>query len=179
MPKLSRKALGATGIAALVVGFVFFIGSIVNSQPPIPPSTTTTPPANQSYIGVKRCSSCHFKEYMTWKKTEHFTKAWPLVPAKYRTAAECVVCHTTGYGTPTGFKDEASSPNLVGTTCEACHGPGSAHEAACKPFLNEKTLSDEQKKIAHGTIYKIQPGNVCVACHTIQGHAAHPKYDQQ
>ena len=65
------------------------------------------------------------------------------------------------------------------TTCKACHGPGSKHEEACKPFLNKKTLSPDELKIAHGTIYKVQPRNVCIACHTIQGHKAHPNYDQQ
>jgi mono/diheme cytochrome c family protein len=180
MPKLPRKLLAATGIGALVAGIIFVIGGIVNSQPPEPKeAAAATPPAGQTYIGTKRCASCHFKQFMTWKKTKHAKEAWESMPAKYRATPECVICHATGYGEPTGFKDEASSPNLVGTTCEACHGPGSKHEEACKPFLNTKTLSDEEKKIARGTIYKIRPGNACVACHTIQGHKAHPAYDQQ
>ncbi len=154
MPKLPRKLLSATGVAALVVGFVFIIGDIVKSQPPESKdaAAAATPPAGQTYVGVKRCSSCHFKQYMSWKKTKHAKEAWETVPAKYRAAAECLICHTTGYGEATGFKDEASSANLVGTTCEACHGPGSKHEEACKPFLNKKTLSPDELKIAHGTI---------------------------
>ena len=116
---------------------------------------------------------------MTWKKTKHAKEAWESVPAKYRTSAECLACHATGYGKPTGFKDEASTPNLMGTTCEACHGPGSKHEEACKPFLNKKTLRPAEEKIARDSIYKVLPRNVCVACHTSKGHKEHPKYDNR
>ena len=108
-----------------------------------------------------------------------FPSVWESVPEKYRTAAECLPCHTTGYGQPTGFKDAASTPNLAGTTCEACHGPGSKHEEACKPFLNQKTLSLEEEKTARDSIYKILPRNVCVSCHTSKGHKEHPKYDKE
>jgi mono/diheme cytochrome c family protein len=181
MPKFSRKLVAATGFGALVAGIVFVMGGIVNSQPPgsRDAAAEATPPAGQTYVGVKRCGSCHFKELMSWKKTKHATDAWEKVPAKYRAAAECVVCHSTGYGEATGFKDESSTANLAGTTCEACHGPGSKHAEACKAFTTKKILSPEEQKIARGSIYKIQPRNVCVACHTMQGHKDHPKYDQQ
>jgi hypothetical protein len=181
MPRLSQKLLAATGVGALFVGLVFVIGGIVSSQPPESKDAAAepAPPAGQTYVGVKRCSSCHFKQYMSWKKTKHAKEAWESVAAKYRAAPECLVCHTTGYGEATGFKDESSTANLTGTTCEACHGPGSKHEEACKPFLNKKKLSPEEEKIARDSIWKIQPRNVCVACHTMQGHKDHPKYDQQ
>jgi mono/diheme cytochrome c family protein len=181
MRRFSQKLLAAAGVGALVVGIVFVTGGIVNSQPPgsKDAAAEAARPTGQTYVGVKRCSSCHFKQYMSWKKTKHAKEAWESVAAKYRTAPECLVCHTTGYGEATGFKDESSTPNLAGTTCEACHGPGSKHEAACKPFLNKKQLSPEEEKIARESIYKIQPRNVCVACHTMQGHKDHPKYEQQ
>ncbi len=91
MPKLPGKLLSTTGVAALVVGFVFIIGDIVKSQPPESKdaAAAATPPAGQTYVGVKRCSSCHFKQYMSWKKTKHAKEAWETVPAKYRAAAEC------------------------------------------------------------------------------------------
>jgi hypothetical protein len=155
------------------------VGSTVNSQPPEPKDAEPAAPTGQSYVGVKRCSSCHFKQYMSWKKTKHAKEAWESMPAKYRASAECLACHATGYGDPTGFKDESSTPNLAGTTCEACHGPGSKHEEACKPFLNKKTLSPEEEKIAKDSIYKVLPHNVCAACHASKGHKEHPKYDKE
>ncbi len=166
---LRRRVVVGSGIGALAL-LCLLIAGTVHSQPPVKETAAEpAPPAGQTYVGVKRCSSCHFKQYMSWKKTKHAKEAWASMPEKYRTSAECLPCHTTGYGSPTGFKDAASTPNLEGTACEACHGPGSKHEETCKPFLNEKKLSPEQEKLARDSIYKILPQNVCVACHTSRG----------
>ncbi len=179
MRSLPKCVILGTGVGA-VMAMCMLIGSTGNSQPPIPAEAVAEPaaPTGQTYVGVKRCSACHFKQFMNWKKTKHATEAWDGVPAQYRTSAECLPCHSTGYGRPTGFKDEASTPNLKGNTCESCHGPGSIHEEICKPFLNVKKLSPEQEKAARDSIYKILPGNVCVACHITKGHKEHPKYQK-
>ena len=151
----------------------------VRSQPPAEPaSPAASPPADQTYTGSKACSACHFKQFMTWKKTKHNTEAFAKLPAKYKTDATCLICHSTGFGAATGFKDEASTPTLAGTTCEACHGPGSKHAEAAKPFMNKKPTPEEEKMI-RGTIYKVLPQNVCVRCHTEPGHKAHPAYDKE
>ena len=125
MPRTSKGFVVGSGIAALTVIWIL-AGTDVRSQPPQAKDAAVKHEAltGQTYIGVKKCSSCHFKESVQWKKTGHGKESWESVPAKYRTAAECLACHSTGYGQPTGFKDVASTPNLVGTTCEACHGPG-------------------------------------------------------
>jgi hypothetical protein len=181
MRHLSRGVIIGAGITAVTLICLLVVSTTVNSQPPEPKDAVAepAPPTGQTYTGAKRCSSCHFKQYMTWKKTKHAKEAWESMAAKYRTSAECLPCHATGYGEPTGFKDEASTPNLVGTTCEACHGPGSKHEEACKPYLNKKKLSPEEDKIARDSIYKILPRNVCASCHLAQGHKEHPKYDKE
>ena len=115
------------------------------SQPPAGPAgPAVTPPADQTYVGTKKCNSCHLKQWMAWKKTKHATDAFAKLPAKYKTDASCLACHSTGFGAATGFKDEASTPNLAGTTCEACHGPGSASVASGEPFISKKTLSPEE-----------------------------------
>jgi hypothetical protein len=179
MRKPSRGVWVGLSVAALVVGWMFVSGT-VHSQPPPPKDAVAEPaaPTGQTYIGLTRCGSCHFKQLMSWKKTKHAKEAWESVPAKYRASAECLPCHTTGYGQPTGFKDEASSPKLVGTTCEACHGPGSKHEEVCKQHTNKKLTPDEEK-IARDSIYKVLPQNVCVSCHASKGHKEHPKYDKE
>jgi mono/diheme cytochrome c family protein len=159
---------------------VIAVGTNVNSQPP---ATESAPepaaPSGQTYTGTKQCASCHFKQYMAWKKTKHAKEAWESVPEKYRADPNCVNCHATGYGQPTGFKDAASTPNLVGAGCEACHGPGSEHDKVAKQFKEKKKLSPEEDKAARDSIYKLLPRNVCSDCHASKGHKEHPKYDKE
>ena len=171
----SKLLLGASVALALAVWGILAQPS--RSQPPPEAIPEVHPPANQTYVGSKACMACHFKETMAWKKTKHATEAFQKLPAKYQADASCLICHSTGFGQPTGFKDIASTENLAGTTCEACHGPGSAHVAAAKPFIGKK-LTPEQTKEVSGTIYKVQPGNVCMRCHTTEAHKAHPAYDK-
>ena len=96
---------------------------------------------DQTYIGTQKCAACHFEQFTAWKQTKH-AKAFEILPAKYRNDAECLKCHSTGFGEPTGFKD-ATSTSLAGTTCEACHGPGSKHAEVTKQFAKKKKLSEE------------------------------------
>ncbi len=175
----TRRALVAGITATIAVAVIICAVSSVRSQPPPPKEPPEpAPPPNQTYTGVKQCSSCHFKQYTSWKKTKHAKEAFEKVPKKYLANAECMICHATGFGASTGYKN-ATSVNLAGTTCEACHGPGSEHEKVCKPLANVKKLSPEQEKAARDSIYKILPYNVCKECHLAQSHKEHPKYDKQ
>ena len=64
-------------------------------------------------------ASRHFRALETLR--EHGAEANP----------ECLACHATGYGRPTGYDPAAvkgGAPNLQGVQCEACHGPGTMHE---------------------------------------------------
>ena len=56
----------------------------VRSQPPAEPAgPAATPPADQTYTGA-RLSACHLKQFMTWKKTKHFTDAFAKCPPSTR-----------------------------------------------------------------------------------------------
>ncbi len=135
-----------------------------------------TPPANQTYIGVTKCASCHFEKYQDWRKQqEKHAKAFEILPAASQTDAACLKCHTTGFGDPSGFKT-AEDHQFAGITCESCHGPGSAHAEVAKPFANKKHLEPEQDKIARDSIYRMLPQNVCVTCHSARAHQKHPEY---
>lgn len=127
------------------------------------------PPSDQTYTGSKRCSSCHFKQYMAWKKTTH-AKTFDLLPDEYKTNEKCLKCHTTGYGEPSGFTDVESTPNLVGTTCETCHGPGSKHEEVSQSYAKTKELPPEAERAIRDSIWMMLPRNICVECHMVQGH---------
>lgn len=127
------------------------------------------PPADQTYTGIKACASCHFDQYMKWKKSKH-AAAFEVLTAKYQKDEKCIKCHTTGYGEATGFKNLAETPQLAGTGCEQCHGPGSIHDKIAQKYAKVKTLSAEQDKEVRGSIWRVLPNNVCVECHIVQGH---------
>jgi len=175
-----RVFAGAVGAA---VGFAWIVVSVAPAQPPpLEQAPEPSPPPGQTYRGAAQCASCHFQQFMMWKKTRH-PAAFSDMPAKYQSSPECLKCHVTGYGAKGGYA-AGTSPDvlreLLGVTCEACHGPGSEHEKIAKQFINVKKLSPEQEKAAPDSIYKIQPNNVCVRCHvTPQGHQEHPKYEKQ
>jgi hypothetical protein len=176
--KVRRRVLVAFAMV-LVLTACGILAESVRSQPPAEPAgPAVSPPADQTYTGSKACSACHFKQFMSWKKTKHATDAFAKLPAKYKADASCLTCHSTGFGAATGFKDEASTPTLAGTTCEACHGPGSKHAEVAKQYANKK-LTPEQDAAVRGTIYKVLPQNVCMRCHTAQVHKEHPKYDKE
>lgn len=126
------------------------------------------PPEGQTYTGAKACASCHFEQYMSWKKTKH-SKAFDILTSAYQGNAECVKCHTTGFGEPTGFTSVAATPNLAGVTCETCHGPGSEHEKIVQAF-GQKKLSAEEEQQAKDSIWLLLPKNICVECHKVIGH---------
>ncbi len=134
------------------------------------------PPADQTYVGSKDCASCHFEQFMEWRGTPH-AKAFEILPAKYQADDSCLKCHSTGHGAASGFKSLAATPNLAGTTCEACHGPGSKHVEVAKSFGNQK-LSAEDAAYVKSTIHLLLPNNVCIECHVSQRHEKHPPYDK-
>jgi len=101
-----------------------------------------------TYIGVKKCKSCHFKQWNSWRKTKMATTFEVLKPGvrseektklkfdpnkDYTKDATCLGCHTSGFGIPGGYivpadgdteaKEQAA--DNAGVTCEGCHGPGS------------------------------------------------------
>lgn len=163
----------------LLAGYQLFSLNVGRSdaQPPASPAAAEpAPPAGQTYIGTKECASCHFDQFMAWRKTGH-AKAFEIMPAKYHTDASCLQCHSTGHGTPTGFKSLKETPNLVGNSCEGCHGPGSKHAEVVKAF-GQKKLTPQEEAQARDTIYLMLPRNVCVDCHLATKHQPHPPYDK-
>jgi hypothetical protein len=158
------------GALATIVVLSLFRETSVAQQP------LAKPPEGQTFVGTKDCAACHFEQFMAWRNTPH-AKAFDLLPAKYRTDATCLKCHTTGFGEPTGFKNLQQTPNLVGNSCEGCHGPGSKHSEVAKSFGKQK-LTEQQQAYVKSTIHLMLPKNVCVDCHLATKHQAHPKFDK-
>ncbi|MBI1900710.1 MAG: hypothetical protein HYS13_06325 [Planctomycetia bacterium] len=162
----AAKRTGVGIVVGISLAVCAGLSALLGAASPRP--AAAEPPADQTYTGLKRCSACHFDQFLKWRATPH-AKTFEVLTAKHQSDAECLKCHTTGHGEPTGFKDPASTPGLVGVTCETCHGPGSKHEEIAKPFTNKK-LTPEQEKEVRGSIWKMLPKNVCVDCHRLQGH---------
>lgn len=152
-----RRALASLGSLVLLASPIAGYGADVEP----------TPPAGQTYIGAKRCASCHFEPFMSWKKTGH-AKAFEVLTPKYQKDEKCLKCHTTGWGEPTGYKD--GEKTLAAVTCETCHGPGSKHEEVSQPFTTVKNLPPEQEKLVRDSIWRTLPKNICIECHIVQGH---------
>lgn len=75
-------------------------------------------------------------------------KKW-VTTASVDAKTQCVGCHVTGYDTTKATWAEE------GVTCEACHGPGSAHMTDPTKIVNPKKLTGDDKQAM-----------VCGQCHS-------------
>lgn len=90
---------------------------------------------NLTYVGSDRCMGCHAGEHARWNTTAHSHAMEALEKKAARPGlryldAECVVCHTVGFGYNTGYENDQKTPALRHVGCESCHGPGSGHMSA-------------------------------------------------
>ncbi len=131
-----------------------------------------------SFVGTKKCKKCHLKEYKSWAETnmaKTFEVLKPEVraeakvkagldPAKdYTTDETCLPCHTTGYGKPGGFVDVETTPELLGVSCENCHGAGSTYIQDELMSLKNKAYKLEEV-VAAGMVEKVSAER-CTPCH--------------
>ena len=139
-----------------------------------------------SYVGTKKCKTCHMKQHKTWKTTKMARTFEVLKPGvradakvrlkfdpkkDYTKDPKCLECHTTGFGMPGGYKipepgDSKAARRAkenAGTTCEACHGPGSKYLAIHKKAMTEK------RKYTLGELYQAGQYKIdvksCTTCH--------------
>ena len=84
------------------------------------------------YVGSQACQGCHAAEYATWEAGPHARALASLEAEGKARKADCQRCHTTAYGRPGGFPedaDPAAHADLARVGCEACHGPAGDHVA--------------------------------------------------
>jgi hypothetical protein len=132
-------------------------------------SSSLSPPKNATFTGLTKCAACHFDQYKDWKESKH-SRAFEILPAKYRNDATCLKCHTTGTA-----GDVASYQ--YGVSCQACHGPGSEHAEYGLRFVNER-ISEAGLKTLREKIQRLDL-HQCVDCHISKAHKKHPPYDGQ
>ncbi len=83
-----------------------------------------------AYLGSDGCSTCHGQAYAVWKGSDHGRAFSSLEEVDKSFDANCIGCHTVGFGEVGGFVDPESSGHLLDVGCEACHGPGKLHAAS-------------------------------------------------
>ncbi|HKI70448.1 MAG TPA: cytochrome c family protein, partial [Verrucomicrobiae bacterium] len=85
-----------------------------------------------NYSGARNCATCHGGIVATETNLPHAYALDTLRRIHQDGNPNCLVCHTVGFGLPTGFVSvtEARSTNfLAGVQCENCHGPAANHAA--------------------------------------------------
>ncbi|MCB9792865.1 MAG: redoxin family protein [Alphaproteobacteria bacterium] len=80
------------------------------------------------YQGPRACGSCHASELQSWSLSHHAIAYNTLYTRERAEDPECVGCHVTGLGEPTGFEMGEHDSLLVGVGCEACHSAGGPHD---------------------------------------------------
>lgn len=112
------------------------------------------------FVGAESCRDCHPNTYLKWESTKHATAFASLEnDPKPNTIydAECISCHTTGFGYTSGYRSVAETPGLRGNQCENCHGPASRHieEPDNLAFRQALALSAE----------RADRNRLCIRCH--------------
>jgi hypothetical protein len=127
-------------------------------------------PAGSRYIGAESCKECHPKTFAKWASTKHANAFEPLTNPKRNRVhdAECISCHTTGFGYKTGWVSAEQTGFLKGNQCENCHGPASLH--AAQP--NNKDFSQPM----HLNTVQVDQSNFCTKCHD-QDNSHNFKFD--
>ena len=136
----------------------------------------TAKPAAATYVGVKKCKTCHNSEkggaqFTKWTEAKH-SKAYEVLASEKglaiakekgiadpQKADECLQCHVTGHGEPADHFG-ASYLATDGVGCESCHGAGSN-------YIKMKTMQG----VRDGTIkaedvgLKMPTKETCDHCH--------------
>ena len=83
--------------------------------------------AFDTFQGPQVCGACHQVEHKSWVITHHAGSYRTLYRRDRATDLQCVGCHVTGMGDPSGFVVGDHGSPMRDVSCEACHGAGGPH----------------------------------------------------
>lgn len=119
-----------------------------------------------AFVGNSKCRLCHREFFLGRKRDPHDHTTEKLVPTNNEKNPKCIVCHSTGYGMPSGFEDMEKTPRLANVQCEGCHGPGNVHIELAK----DKVKNKERKFTGGGFMAGADSPKImkkmCQSCHT-------------
>ncbi|HPF41357.1 MAG TPA: multiheme c-type cytochrome [Phycisphaerae bacterium] len=132
---------------------------------------TTDPTSNTNgndgitgqFVGSTRCGDCHKTVHTNWMATLHAGALETLEAIGQGTNENCIGCHVVGFGQEGGFVDRATTNDLAGVGCEACHGPSKAHV-------------DEIENVALRPAKNLA-ASVCGQCHTGEHHPTFEEWE--
>lgn len=79
------------------------------------------------FVGSSACQDCHDEIFGKWQESLHAHAYATLVAKNEQANAECLSCHTVGFGEETGYNQTAATAHLTNVGCESCHGRGGLH----------------------------------------------------
>ena len=100
------------------------------------------------YVTSATCGECHKQAYASWQKTRHAHAYKTLTDANRQGDPNCLMCHTSGFGTAKGFYTIEKTPQLANVNCQDCH----------------RFNVDEHRK--PGYKFAKVDENICTTCHT-------------
>lgn len=113
-----------------------------------------------SYVGSGGCAGCHGDKFNQYVGTGHATAYSAIANLPPAVRVNCLVCHTVGYGQPTGFTDLTNTAHLSNVGCESCHGPSGWHKYSDHDLIRPAVSIDPK---------------ICGSCHQ---DAHHPTYEE-
>jgi hypothetical protein len=118
--------------------------SAVLPPPPKPVETQNGSAAqlDNPFVGSEVCKLCHEDIYNKWRDTKHAHALETVAAKKQSTNAECLRCHTAGFGEPTGYTLQERQPYLAAVGCEMCHGRAGYHVRADDQTGNFAKMSE-------------------------------------
>jgi hypothetical protein len=144
-----RRKIAITFLAAVVLATMAVVPSLAEE-------------VQHEYVGNSKCKMCHKGEnkgmiWERWLGTRHALSMETLDPEKGENDnPDCLKCHVTGFGEPTGYNVEEPNEDLASVGCEACHGPGS-------DYKKMSVMKDREQAVAAGLV--IPTEETCVRCH--------------
>ncbi|TKI68674.1 hypothetical protein FCU45_09670 [Sulfurimonas crateris] len=131
-----------------------------------------------SYVGNSKCRLCHRNFFLGRKNDPHDHAMENLVASGDDKNSHCLMCHSTGHGTPTGFVDMEKTPRLANVQCEGCHGPGNVHIALAK----DKSRNEVKKFTGGGFLAGEDNPEIlrkmCTSCHTERWNRSYHDFDK-
>ena len=78
-------------------------------------------PEGLTYVPSATCGACHTAEFAGWQKSRHARAYKTLTDIRREGDPNCLMCHTSGFGTARGFTTIKQTPRLANVNCQSCH----------------------------------------------------------